>query len=96
VSDPAPGTFERRVRLLALAGATVAVALLSAGLVMSWIGADVSRFLLLAGLCALVVMPVMNVIVAFAEEVRRRDWPFAGAALAVLAILFYNAYSAFR
>jgi uncharacterized membrane protein len=96
VSAPAEGRFERRVRLLAIAGGSVAVSALSAGLVLSWAGADASRFLLLAGLCALVIMPVLNVIIALTEEVRRRDWLFAYAALAVLAILIYNAANAFR
>ena len=96
MSAPVGGRFERRVRLLAIAGASVAVSSLSAGLVLSWAGADASRVLLLAGLCALVIMPVMNVIIALTEEVRRRDWLFAYAALAVLAILIYNAVSAFR
>ena len=83
-------SFERRVRFLSLAGAGVALTALSVGLVLSWIGSEAARTLLLTGIAALVIMPVINVLAALAEEIRRRDWAFVAAALAVLAILAYN------
>ncbi len=89
------GTFERRVRSLSLAGLLIAAATLAAGLILSWIGADTARAVLLTGITALVIMPVITVVSALAEEIRRRDWAFAAAALAVLAILAYNVSKTF-
>jgi putative Mn2+ efflux pump MntP len=83
-------SFERRVRFLSLAGIGVTLTALSIGLVLSWMGSDAARTLLMTGIAALVIMPVITVLTALAEEIRRRDWAFAAAALAVLAILAYN------
>jgi uncharacterized membrane protein len=90
-----PPSFEDRLRTTARLGLTVSVATLTAGLVLAALGAAAALGVLLVGLAGLVVLPVVNVVEAVAEEVRRRDWAFAGAALAVLAILAYNIYRAF-
>ena len=37
----------------------------------------------------LLALPIVNVMAVLAEEARRRDWGFAAAALAVLALLVY-------
>ena len=93
---PGRGTFDDRVRRTAVVGLTVCVAALAAGLTLALAGAGVARALLIAGLSGLVVLPVANVVSALVEEIHRRDWPFAAAALAVLAILAYNVFASFR
>ena len=95
MSDAARGSFERRVRRLTIVGVTVSVVALAVGLVLASIGAASAVATLLIGLCGLVVLPVLNVVAAFVEEVQRREWVFAGTALAVLGILAYNVYRVF-
>ena len=50
--------------------------------------AAMSRGVLAATLLVLVALPIVNVIAVLAEEIARRDWVFAGLALAVLALLW--------
>jgi uncharacterized membrane protein len=47
--------------------------------------------------CAiLVAMPVLNVVAVLGEEIRRRDWPFVGAAAFVLLMLAISLLTRFR
>ena len=50
--------------------------------------AAMSRSVLAATLLMLVALPILNVLAVLAEEIARRDWIFAGLALAVLALLW--------
>ena len=40
----------------------------------------------------LVALPVVNVIAILIEEVRRRDWPFVVAAIAVIGLIAYGVF----
>jgi uncharacterized membrane protein len=71
---------------LSLGGAALVVGLLTS--VAGWTG--VSRNCLVAGLGVIVALPVVNVVAALVEELRRREWVFLAAAIAVLGILVYN------
>ncbi len=42
------------------------------------------------GLSMLVSIPVFNVLSALVTEIREREWPFAAATAAVVALLAYN------
>jgi uncharacterized membrane protein len=84
------------VRLIARWGLSIGGAALVVGLVASvagWTG--VSRVSLLTGLGVIVTLPVVNVVAALVEEIRRREWVFLTAAIVVLAILIYNVGRAF-
>lgn len=70
-----------------LGGVLIAAACLLAGLVVWMIAAPHGRALMDAGLIVLLATPVLRVVLSFAEYVRERDWLFAAAAAAVLAIL---------
>jgi hypothetical protein len=50
--------------------------------------AAMSRGVLGATLFFLVALPIVNVLSVLAEEIARRDWIFAGLAVAVLALLW--------
>jgi uncharacterized membrane protein len=52
---------------------------------------EMARHFLIGGLATLVSLPIVNVVVAVVEELRRREWLFLGLASAALLILLYNA-----
>jgi uncharacterized membrane protein len=70
-----------------LGGVLISAASLMAGLVTWMIAAPNGRALMDAGLVVLMATPVLRVVLSFAEYARERDWVFAAAAAAVLAIL---------
>jgi phenylpyruvate tautomerase PptA (4-oxalocrotonate tautomerase family) len=76
-------------------GYVVAFAGLAAGCLM-----DLARQEALAGhifevvFALLLALPVMNVVGVLIEEMRRRDWAFAGLAGVVLAVVGYRIFAA--
>jgi uncharacterized membrane protein len=78
---------ERSAGHVLLAGVLVAAACMLTGLLMWMTAAPRGRGLMDAGLIVLMATPVLRVLLAAVEYARARDWVFAAAALAVLAIL---------
>ena len=79
--------LRRRIGRAAFAAVGVG---LSAGILLFLLGQpSLSSAILALTIYVLVALPVVNVLAVLAEEVRRRDWGFAGLALAVLAMLAY-------
>jgi hypothetical protein len=91
---PRRGTFDERVRLTAVVGLTACVVVLAVGLALAFADVPAARGLLAAGIVGVTVLPVVNVVAGLVEEVRKRDWAFAIAAIAVLAVLAYNVLAA--
>lgn len=84
-----------------LRGALMATsATLALGLVLSLIvsgpTAPVANALVWAGLGMLVAIPVLNVVDVLIIECRLKEWPFAGAAAAVLLLLAYTVFEKLR
>jgi uncharacterized membrane protein len=76
-------------RQVARAGYLAVVLGLSGGTVLYLLDQGaMSRGVLGATLVVLVALPILNVLAVLAEEIERRDWIFAGLALAVLALLW--------
>jgi hypothetical protein len=66
-----------------------------AALVMAFIlfvaGLTVAGTRVLESACALLLaVPILNFVAALLEEVGRREWPFVGAGLLVLALVAYS------
>jgi hypothetical protein len=82
--------FKRVVR----SALVVTSATLATGLAMSFIvvgsAAPVAEALVWLGLGMLVTLPILNVIDVLIIEWRLKEWPFAGAAVAVLLLLAYT------
>jgi hypothetical protein len=93
---PRRGTFDERVRRTAVVGLTACVVVFAVGLALAFADVPASRGLLAAGIVGITVLPVVNVVAGLVEEIRKRDWAFAIAAIAVLAILAYNVLAALR
>lgn len=72
---------------VARTGFVVILVLLVSGVLASRLAAGFERTLLSAAIALLTVMPVTSVLALFVEEMRRRDWPLAAAALVVLVLL---------
>lgn len=90
--------LEARFRWLSIAIVGTFAVALSAGLVLHLASprAPLSISLLQAGLIALMVAPAVRILVAVAERVRRRDWPFVLMTVIVvaeLAIVLWRAAS---
>ena len=80
------------LRAVAGWGLSLGGAALVAGLVLSFLGhTGLAHHFLIGGLATLVSLPIVNVIVAVVEELRRREWLFFSVAAAALLILLYNA-----
>ena len=75
-------------------------ATLATGLAMSLIlsgpAAPVALALVWLGLGMLVAIPILNVIDVLLIECRLREWPFAGAAVAVLLMLSFTLFKLVR
>ena len=84
--------FKRVLRLALFAtSATLAVGL-SMSLIVSGPAAPVAEALVWLGLGMLVAVPVLNVVDVLIIEWRLKEWPFAGAAVAVLLMLAYTVF----
>jgi hypothetical protein len=83
-----------RVALMATS-ATLAMGLVLS-LVVSGPAAPVASALVWLGLGMLVAIPVLNVIDVLIIECRLKEWPFAGAAAAVLLLLAYTIFDKLR
>jgi uncharacterized membrane protein len=74
-----------------LGGVLIAAVCLLAGLITWMVAAPRGRALMDTGLIVLMATPVLRVVLSIAEYARERDWLFAAAAAAVLAILLASA-----
>src|SRR5688500_19739052 len=74
--------LERLLGRLMLIGVTISGVSLATGLVL-WLTSGRGTRLLEVGLIALMGTPMLRVAVSLIEAVRRRDWFFVGATLAV-------------
>ena len=82
----------RAVRMvLIVTTATLAMGL-ALSLIVSGPAAPVSGALVWIGLGLLVTIPILNVIDVLIIECRLKEWPFAGAAVAVLVMLGYTVF----
>jgi uncharacterized membrane protein len=89
--DDADANMADAVRRIARWGLSIGGAALVTGLIASLAGwADASRVCLVGGLGIIVALPVVNVVAALVEEIRRREWVFLAVAIAVLVVLIYN------
>jgi hypothetical protein len=67
------------------------VAGLAGGFLMYRMSQPKAAAIMLAWTCGLLIaLPILNVVLVLVEEVRRRDWVFAGLAVAVLAIIGFT------
>ena len=71
--------------------ATLAMGLVLS-LVASGLTAPVAQALVWVGLAMLVTIPIVNVIDVLMIEWRLKEWPFVGAAVAVIAMLGYTVF----
>jgi hypothetical protein len=93
--DESPIEYGRRI--LNRAGIAVITPLFIYGLIARLAFGSTSAEAVLGLACAvLVAMPVLNVVAVFAEEIRRRDWPFVCAAAFVLIMLVMSLTTRFR
>lgn len=84
--------MERRIGRLLLLVVLAAFVCLAAGIA-SWLaGAAAAPWLLNAGIVVLMATPFLRVLFSALEFASARDWVFAGAATAVLAILLVSAF----
>jgi hypothetical protein len=85
--------LRKALRLALMAtSATLAVGL-AMSLIVSGPAAPAAEALVWLGLAMLVAVPVFNVLDVLIIEWRLKEWPFAGAALAVLLLLAYSVLS---
>ena len=90
-SDPNVSDVERTRRAIGQSGYLAGMLGLLTGIVLFVARQpEMSRGVLAATLGILLLMPVVNVVAILAEEVRRRDWSFVLAAVAVLGLLAFN------
>lgn len=95
----APPTWELEQRLgrLLATGVIISATLFAVGLAIEIVaGGTLSTWLLHAGLVVLMATPFARVVVSVVEYVRERDWFFAAATLAVLAVLIATLVVAVR
>jgi uncharacterized membrane protein len=89
--DDSESSTERARRAISRVALTVAGVLSIAGLTLGELGLSRESVVALEAGCAiLLALPVLSVISALIEEIRRRDWPFVAAAFLVLALLAYS------
>ena len=83
-------TLKRMLRLALMAASATLATGLVLSLIVSGPAAPAAIALVWLGLGMLVAIPVINVIDVLMIEWRLREWPFAGAAVAVLLLLAYT------
>jgi hypothetical protein len=83
------GSFRERVRDNWGRMAYGAVVLgLAAGIFFSLLRQTTAASLMFAATCGLLItVPIVNVVMVLAEEIRRRDWAFVALALGVLGLI---------
>lgn len=81
----------KHVLRLALMATSATLAMgLALSLIVAGPAAPVAEALVWTGLGMLVMIPVLNVLDVLISECRLKEWPFAGAAFAVLVMLAYT------
>ena len=91
MSGPEVSAIDSARQLASRAGLFLIAALFIAGLGLWAAGAaGYSTRVLLAACGLLVAMPIVALLAALAEEVRRRDWPFVCAAGVVVLLVAYS------
>lgn len=81
---------ERARCWISWAALVVATVLLAVGVILSELHASGSVLVLETACIILFAVPILNAVAALLEEVGRREWPFVGAALLVLALVAYS------
>lgn len=81
--------LKRALRLALMATSATLAMGLALSLFVSGPAAPVAEALLWLGLGMLVAIPILNVIDVVVIECRLKEWPFAGAGVAVLVLLAY-------
>lgn len=75
-------------------GYVVAFAGLVAGALLHFSGqSSMARYAFQAVFALLIALPAMNVVGVLAEEVRWRDWAYAGLAVVVIALLAWRVFA---
>jgi drug/metabolite transporter (DMT)-like permease len=70
---------------------------LATGIFLFRLGQTQAGSFALAATCGLLItLPIVNVVLVLAEEIRRRDWIFVGLAFAVLALIAWTLISRLR
>jgi hypothetical protein len=92
-TEAAPLSVLGRAVKMVLIATTATLAMgLALSLIVSGPAAPVARALVWTGLGMLVTIPILNVIDVLIIESRLKEWPFAGAAVAVLVMLAYTVF----
>jgi hypothetical protein len=82
-----PSAFERTAGAVVRTGLACSAAALIAGIALFVAGRQTADLVLAVGIVMLVTLPLVNVLALLTGEIRRREWPFAAATCAVLALL---------
>ena len=91
MSGPASSGIEQARRWISRGGVGAIVICLTVGLVFFQAGAAARAVTLFhVAFWLLVAMPIVSLIAVFFEEVRRRDWTFVVATLAVIALVAWS------
>ena len=85
-----PSVLGRALRIALMATSATLAMGLALSLVVAGPAAPVAEALVWLGLGMLVAIPILNVIDVLIIECRLKEWPFAGAAAAVLLMLAYT------
>jgi len=82
----------RAVKMVLVATAATLAMGLALSLVVTGPAAPAANALIWLGLGMLVTIPILNVVDVLLIECRLKEWPFAGAAVAVLLMLAYTIF----
>lgn len=82
----------RAIRMVLVATSATLAMGLALSLIVAGPTAPVAQALVWIGLGMLVTIPILNVIDVLIIECRLKEWPFAGAAVAVLVMLAYTVF----
>ena len=82
--------MKRALRLALVATAATLAMGLALSLFVAGPAAPVAEAMVWLGLGMLVAIPILNVVDVLVIECRLKEWPFAGAAVAVLLLLTYT------
>lgn len=91
-TEAAPTPLSRAVKMVLVATAATLAMGLGLSLVVTGPAAPVANALIWLGLGMLVTIPILNVVDVLLIEWRLKEWPFAGAAVAVLLMLAYTIF----